>query len=40
MTVRSFGTGQWQPFACYYVEPGKLMFTFADNTRQVLYRVR
>ena len=38
--VQSPGAGQWQPFARYYVEPGRLMFTFADNTRQVLHRVQ
>ncbi len=38
--VQQPGTGQWQPFAQYYLERGRLMFSFADNTRQVLYRVR
>lgn len=30
--------GAWQPFARYYVEAGKLMFTFGDGSREVWYR--
>ena len=38
--VQAPGTGQWQPYARYYVEAQKLMFTFGDGSRQILYRVR
>ncbi len=38
--VQSPGSGQWQPFARYYLEGGTLMFTFGDGSRQILHRVR
>lgn len=34
----SDGSSGWEPYARFYVEPGKLMFTFADGSRQLWYR--
>lgn len=36
--VREQGAPQWQPHARYYVEGGRLMFTFADGSRQIWHR--
>lgn len=30
--------GQWQPYARYYVEGSRMMFTFGDNSRQIWHR--
>lgn len=38
--TQSAGGGGWQPYARYYVEGGKLMFTFGDESRQIWYRVQ
>jgi hypothetical protein len=38
--VQGAGGGGWQPYARYYVEATKLMFTFGDNSRQIWYRVQ
>ncbi|ANM29376.1 hypothetical protein ABI59_06925 [Acidobacteria bacterium Mor1] len=38
--IRGTADQPWVPFARYYTEPGKLMLTTGDGTRQLLYRVR
>jgi hypothetical protein len=38
--VQSAGGGGWQPYARYYAEATKLMFTFGDESRQIWYRVQ
>lgn len=37
--IKEQGSPQWTPYARYYVEANKLMFTFADRSRQIWYRV-
>lgn len=32
------GSSQWVPYARYYVETNKLMFTFGDGSREIWYR--
>lgn len=36
--VKENGVGQWAPYARYYVEGGRMMFTFGDGSRQVWHR--
>jgi len=36
--IREGGAGSWTPYARYYVEAGKLMFTFGDGSREIWYR--
>ncbi len=38
--IRRTTADPWVPFARYYTEPGKLMLTTGDGSRQLLYRVR
>ena len=38
--IRGTAEQPWVPFARYYTEPGKLMLTTGDGSRQLLYRVR
>lgn len=32
------GVGQWTPYARYYVEGARMMFTFGDGSKQIWYR--
>lgn len=32
------GQGNWTPFARYYIENGRMLLTFDDGSRQILYR--
>ena len=38
--IRGTADQPWVPFARYYTEPGKLMLTTGDGSRQLLHRVR
>lgn len=36
--IQEGGSPQWVPYARYYIEGGRMMFTFGDGSRQIWYR--
>ena len=36
--IQEPGVSQWQPYARYYIEGSRMLFTFGDGSRQIWYR--
>lgn len=36
--VQEAGMSQWQPYARYYIEGSRMLFTFGDDSRQIWHR--